>query len=104
MASLSKALYVDGSSTSGPTAIQNKGDWFHGQRQAISGIDESRLETGKGVKRNYPRKSPCSSIPVVDAPMKVRVAGVSRRKAIQKPTRRKQRKTGNNDPFNQVDG
>lgn len=103
--SSSESLCVDGSSTSGPTTIQNKVDWFHGQ--AMSGIDKSRLETGKGAKWSYPRKSPCSSIPVVDdtfAPMEVRVAVVSRQKAIKKQQSEKQRKSGNNDPFNQVYG
>jgi hypothetical protein len=90
------------------------GEWFYAQRQAIFGINESRLETSQGVKWNYPRKSPCSSIPVMDdtfAPMEVRVAVESKRKAVKssktkerKKKKKKRTKSGNNDPFNQVYG
>lgn len=84
--------------------------WVNGftrRGKRISGINESRLETGQGVKWNYPRKSPCSSIPVMDdtfAPMEVRVAVKAKRKTVKKLQNEKQRKSGNNDPFNQVYG
>lgn len=53
---------------------------------------DPKLESGKGVNWNDPRKSPCSSNPVMDdtfAPMEVRVAVVVKAKSSQKTTKRK---------------